>query len=122
MYAIRSYYVQGDTLPVGGMQRDDRLAIAIVPRLDAREQERRFAQRRGRRLILVGTRKIRARKCLLVLEPEQRLACFGIRLRPNTRTGVLGELDEQRPQQLDVAKILRESDCGRRPLEPCNVV
>src|SRR6266404_5485400 len=40
---------------------------------------------------------------MLVLEAEKRLACFGVRLRADAGTGFLGQLDEERPQQLHEA-------------------
>src|SRR5256885_3027565 len=108
---VQEHGVEGqrDALPLRRMQRDHRLPVAVVPGLDAREKQRRVAQRPCRLAGVVGLGEVGLGNRVLVLEAEQRLARLGIRLRADAGAGFLGELDEQRPQQLDEAPRERKA-------------
>src|SRR5690348_11866120 len=95
------------------MQRDHRLAVAVVAGLDAREQERRFAERPARLAGVIGLAEVGPRHRVLVLEPEERLARFRIRLRTDARARLLGELDEERPEELHEAARERKAQLHR---------
>src|SRR5205085_7437434 len=100
-------------LALGGMQRDDRLAVAVMAGLDAREQQRRVAERPARAFGVVGLAEVRFRDGVLMLKAEERLARLGVRLRADARARFLGELDEQRPEQLHEAPCKREAQLHR---------
>src|SRR5260221_1022803 len=100
---------QRDPLPFGRMQSDHRLAVAIVAGLDAREQQRLVAERAARLAGVIGLAEVGLRHRVLVLESKQRLARLGIRLRADARARLLGELDQQRPEQLDETARQREA-------------
>jgi len=54
---------------------------------------------------VVRLRKVRLRHGVLVLQSEQRLARFRIGLRADAGARFLGQLDQQRPQELDEARV-----------------
>src|SRR5919201_2581318 len=100
-------------LSFGRMQRDDRLPVAVMAGLDAREEERRVPERAARAFGIVGLAEVGSRDGVLVLEAEERLARVGVRLRADARARFLGELDEQRPEQLHEAPREREAQLHR---------
>ena len=94
---------QRNALPARGMQRHHRQAFRVVARLDAGQQQRLCPERRGPGRLLERLGEIRALDGLLVLDAEQRLARLGAGLHLDPRAGLLGELDQQRPEELHEA-------------------
>src|SRR5437764_273351 len=92
---------QCHALSLGRMQRDHRLAIAVMPGLDAGEKKRRLAEWAARLAGVVGLAEVGFCHRVLMLEAKKGLACLGVRLRADARARLLRELHEQRPQELD---------------------
>src|ERR1043165_2998895 len=65
---------------LGRMQRGGRLAVAVMGGLDAREEERRVAERPARAFGVVGLAEVGLRDGMLVPEGEARLARLGVLL------------------------------------------
>src|SRR3954464_8893221 len=81
--------------------------------LDAREKERRIAERPAGGARVVGLAEVRLRHGVLVLQPEQRLPRLRIGLRADARARLLGKLHQQWPEKLDETPGKRKTQLDR---------
>ena len=93
---MQQHRVKGQRHPLtlGRVQRQHRLTLAVVPGLDASEQQRILAERHAARLALVGLAEIGLLHRLLMLDAEQCLARLRVGLGADARARLLGELHQ----------------------------